>query len=202
MKSRLLGGVALLEGCFLAALGIVFLKSSQLVAGGTTGIALIADGLFDSWSFGPLFFLINLPFYWLGWRMLGLGFLLRTTFCVGLVSVMVELLLAQVTLQVPYALLSAVISGVLIAFGMVLILRAGGSLGGLNILGLCLQQRWGVPAARVILATDLLIMSAALLLYGWQTVLWSAVCVTLLGVILGRHYRPQHRSSAASEQVA
>lgn len=201
MQSRVVNAVALVEGCFLAALGVVFLKSSLLVAGGTTGIALIIDGVFDQLGFGPLFFLVNLPFYWLGWRMLGVGFLLRTTFCVGLVSVMVELLVSLVTLSVPYAGLTAVISAVLIAFGLVLILRAGGSLGGVNILGLCLHKRYGIPAARVILLADLLIMAAALLLYGWETVLWSALCTTLLGLILGRHYRPAAPISG-SQQAA
>jgi len=202
MKSRVVGALALVEGCFLAALGIVFLKSSQLVAGGTTGIALIVDGLSADYGFGALFFLVNLPFYVLGGRVLGLGFLLRTTFCVGLVALLVELLLSQVSLVVPFPLLSALISAVLIAFGMVLILRAGGSLGGLNILGLCLQRRYGIPAARVILVSDLLIMVLALLLYGWETVLWSALCVTLLGLILGRHYRPTTAAPVTSRQTA
>jgi len=71
-----------------------------------------------------------------------------------------------------------------------------------NILALCLQQRYGIPAARVILVSDLLIMGVSLLLFGWPTVLWSAICVTLLGLILGRHYRPGGRSPVAAQQTA
>lgn len=195
MRQRLVGLLALVEGCFLAALGVTFLKSSALVAGGTTGLALLADAALPRLSFGQLFFLINLPFYWLGLRFLGRGFILRTFLCVALMSAMTDGLSAVVRLEVPYPLLSALISGLLLAFGMSLLFKAGGSLGGVNILGLYLQQRHGIATARTIYAIDLLVMASSLLLHGWQVVLYSVVCVTVLGFILGRHFRPPPRSA-------
>ncbi|WP_207063704.1 YitT family protein [Motiliproteus sp. SC1-56] len=193
MKQQVQGLIALVEGCFLAALGVVFLQQSGLVGGGTTGLALLADGLIPTLSFGPLFFLINLPFYWLGLRYLGRALILRTFICVTLMALMTEGL-QLVRLEVPYPLLSAVIAGLLLAFGMSILFKAGGSLGGINILGLFAQQRFGVAASRVILATDLMIMLGSLLLFGWQVVLYSAVCVTVLGFTLGRHFKPAKRA--------
>ena len=49
-------------GCFLVALGIKVLTSSELVIGGTAGMGMILQQL-TPFSFGTLFFFINIPFY-------------------------------------------------------------------------------------------------------------------------------------------
>ncbi len=190
MKVRLMELLALIEGCLLAALGVVFLKSSGLLAGGTTGLALLADHWSESLGFGQLFFLLNLPFYLLGLKFLGRGFLLRTFFSVTLMSLMTDVLVGLLEIRIPDPVLGATIAGVLLAFGMVSLFKAGGSLGGINILGLFLAQRYGIATARTIFIADLLVMALSLLLFGWQIVLYSVICVAVLGFVLSRRVRP------------
>ena len=60
----------LAAGAILAAFGIAVLTHLGLVTGQTAGLAVLvsyATGL----PFGPVFFAVNLPFYWLGWRRIG-----------------------------------------------------------------------------------------------------------------------------------
>ena len=182
--------IFLIEGCLLAALGIWLLKTGGLVSGGTTGLAILMAPTLPSISFGMWFSLINIPFYLLGLGFLGVKFLLRTFFCVALVSVIVDLLDWQLQLQSTTPWMTVVLSGSLIAFGMTLLLRNGASLGGVNILALYLHQRTGLATAQFILAADILIMVLSLVSYPSILVAYSAVTVALVGVLLGYHLRP------------
>jgi len=62
-------------GVFLCGLGMTVLTHVGLITGQTAGIAVIISYL-TGWSFGAVFFVINLPFYVLAYRRLGLEFTL------------------------------------------------------------------------------------------------------------------------------
>ncbi|MBT3436578.1 MAG: YitT family protein [Oceanospirillaceae bacterium] len=182
--------ILMVEGCFLAALGIWILKSGGLLAGGTTGLAILITSVTPSMSFGLWFSLINAPFYLLGLVFLGGKFLLRTFFCVLLVSVTVDVLDWQLYLQPPPPWMTIVLSGCLIAFGMTLLLRNGASLGGINIMALYLHHRTGIATAQAILAADIMIMVLSLVSYPIIAVAYSAMTVILIGLLLGYHLTP------------
>ncbi|GAM54599.1 membrane protein [Vibrio ishigakensis] len=57
---------AIFTGTLLVAVGIYFLKSSSMIVGGTAGLALLLNQFVDL-SFGTLYFLVNVPFYFLAW---------------------------------------------------------------------------------------------------------------------------------------
>ncbi len=130
--------LALLLGTAMVALGITFYSHAQLLTGGTVGVAFLLSYLSD-WSFGPLFFLVNLPFYALAiWRM-GWKFTLRTACAVGLVSLYAELMPNWVQfarLDVVYA---ALFGGFAMGVGLLMLFRHRASLGGVNILALYIQ---------------------------------------------------------------
>ncbi len=77
--------LALLLGTMVVSLGVTLYSESILVTGSTAGAALLiehATGL----SFGVIFFVINLPFYWLAFKRMGKAFTIKTFIAVGLVS--------------------------------------------------------------------------------------------------------------------
>ena len=68
----------LLAGTLFVALGALMFAHAKLLTGGTAGVALLicyATG----WSFGPVFFAVNLPFYLFAWKTMGKSFTLRST---------------------------------------------------------------------------------------------------------------------------
>lgn len=65
----------LLTGTTLAGTGLVILAHLGLTTGQTAGLALLLSYATGE-SFAVLFFLVNLPFYWLGLRRLGVRFLI------------------------------------------------------------------------------------------------------------------------------
>ncbi len=74
----------IVTGAIVSALGFYLLNKVGLLTGGTAGVAFLLHYAFGI-SFGLLFFLVNLPFYYLSFRRLGLAFSFKTFIAIGLV---------------------------------------------------------------------------------------------------------------------
>lgn len=179
---------ALPLGCALVALGVSFFAHAGLLSGGTLGLAF----LFKYWaglSFGWMFFLINLPFYALAiWRM-GWGFTLRTFCAVGMVSLFAELTPRWVTFASLEPLYAALFGGFVMGLGLLMLFRHRASLGGLNILALFLQQRFGVRAGHFQMAVDATIVLAAIFIVPAEQVLLSVLGALSLNMVLALNHR-------------
>ncbi|WP_313076136.1 YitT family protein [Melaminivora sp.] len=187
--SRLEDGVAMAVGVVLISVGIAFLASAGLLTGGMAGLAFVlhyATGV----GLGKLFFLLNLPFYWLALRRLGLAFTLKTFAAVALLSVLTDLqprLLHIDQLQPAYA---AVTGGLIMGMGFLVLFRHRCSLGGVGILALHLQQTRGWRAGKVQMAVDCCIVAAALATVEPGRVLWSILGAIVLNLVLAMNHRP------------
>jgi len=82
--------IAIFTGTLLVALGVTLYKHTLLGTGGINGLALLLNYV-TPLGFGVLFFLLNLPFYWLAWKRLGPSYTIKTFAAVALVSVLVQL---------------------------------------------------------------------------------------------------------------
>lgn len=72
-------------GAAMCAFGVLILTGAGLVTGQTAGAAVLISYL-TGYSFGVVFFVINLPFYALAWVRLGPAFTLKTFLSVALIS--------------------------------------------------------------------------------------------------------------------
>ena len=187
--SRLEDAFGLLSGTFVASLGIYLLNTAHAVTGGTAGLALLVS-YGTGWSFGVLFLLINLPFFWLALKTKGLKFSVRTLISIALVSAFASLhplMLAAPQLNPVYATL---VGNLLAGVGMLMVFRHHSSLGGLNTLALILQDRIGWRAGYVQLAFDVVIITASLLVVPPANVLLSAAGAVVLNIVLALNHRP------------
>ena len=133
---------ALLTGTLFVALGVALFKQVGMLTGGTVGIAFLLHYA-SGWPFGLLFFCINLPFYWLAYRRMGLAFTLKTVAAVTLMSTLSEALPRLVQFSQINTWFAAIAGGLMIGAGMLILFRHRASLGGLNILVLYLQDSRG-----------------------------------------------------------
>ena len=140
--------LGLLVGTCLMALAVMFLKASGLITGQIAGLSLIASYV-GGWSFGAVFFVLNLPFYLLAIRQMGWRFTLKTFAAVGLLSAWTEVLPDLVRLDPQYPAVSAVLFGVLAGMGLIVLFRHGATLGGVGVVALWLQDTRGIPAGAV-----------------------------------------------------
>ncbi len=180
---------ALLTGCLFVALGVVLFRQAGLFAGGTAGLAFLLHYT-TGWSFGLMFFLVNLPFYWLAWRRLGVAFTVKTFSAVALLSVFSEVVPRWIDIGRLDTGFASVAGGLLIGAGMLMLFRHKASLGGFNVLVLWLQERFGWRAGHIQMGMDCAIVLIALATMGGEQVLWSVVGAVVLNLILAVNHRP------------
>lgn len=179
-------------GILLCTVGLTFLSHLGLVTGQTAGLALIISYV-SGVSFGIMFFVINLPFYWLAYRKLGLEFTLKSLACVTALSVAVEWMPLGFRIETLDPILGAVIFGATTGLGLLAIFRHKGSLGGLGVLALLVQDATGFKAGYVQLLFDLVLFAIAALLFPLSVVAYSLVGAAVLnGVIAFNHNRKRY----------
>ena len=123
---------------------------------------------------GPLNLLFNIPLMLLAFRSIGRRFLVRTLFCMAVQTAAISFLHVSHPL-ITDPLTACLIGGILGGAGVGIILRAGGSTAGFDILGVWLAQR--IPLG-VGLITNLLnscIYIACALLFDLQTAIYSLI---------------------------
>ena len=179
----------LLTGTLFVALALVMFRQAGLVTGGTAGLAFIAHYALGV-PFGAAFFAINLPFYALAWRRMGARFTLKTFAAVALLSLLAEAVPRWVVLQSVHPAFAALGGGLLMGAGLLILFRHRASLGGVNVLVLHLQERYGWRAGTVQMAIDGAIVAGALWITDWQRVAWSVLGAVVLNLVLAVNHRP------------
>ncbi|MDP2264561.1 MAG: YitT family protein [Hydrogenophaga sp.] len=180
---------ALLTGTLFVALGVIMFRHTGLLTGGTAGLAFLLHYA-TGWSFGLLFFLINLPFYGLAVKRMGWVFTCKTFAAVALLALLVEWLPVWIAFESIASGFSAVAGGLLMGAGMLMLFRHRASLGGFNVLVLYLQERMGWRAGQVQMAFDCAIVLAAFAVVEWQQILWSVLGAVVLNMTLAINHRP------------
>ena len=182
-------GHALIAGALFVALGLTMFAHAGLLTGGVAGVAfLISYG--TGASLGGLFFLLNLPFYWLAWHRLGREFTLTSFGAVALVSLCTTLAPKVVSFDRLDPWVAAVLGGFLIGFGLLALLRHRASVGGVNILAQTLQERRGWSAGKVQMAVDCCVVLAALWVVEPLRVLQSVLGALAVSAILVLNHKP------------
>ena len=128
---------AFVLGTALCALGLQFLTHLGLITGQTAGLAVLLSYV-TGWSLGVVFFAVNLPFWVLAWFRMGPRFTIKSAIAVTLLSVMTELLPAQLVIASLSESVGATLAGAVIGLGLIILFRHGASLGGIGVLALLL----------------------------------------------------------------
>jgi uncharacterized membrane-anchored protein YitT (DUF2179 family) len=180
---------AIFTGTLFVSLALVLIAQAGLLTGGTAGVAFLlhyATGV----SFGKLFFLLNLPFYWFSWKNMGREFTIKTFVAIGLLSLLTEwtpLLFDIASLHPAYA---AVLGGLLLGSGCLFLARHKASLGGATIVTLYTQQQHGWRAGKMQMAIDCSVVLLALLVVPPARVGWSVLAAVLMSLFLWINHKP------------
>lgn len=181
--------LGLLSGTFTASLGLHLLQASGAVTGGTAGVALLL-GYATPLPFWALFAIVNLPFAVIALWKKGLNFTVRTALSIGLVSgfSVIHNLAFPITQIDP--IYGTFAGNLLAGIWLLILFRHRASLGGITIIALIVQERWGFRAGWVQMIFDVAIIVAALWVVPWPLVLLSAAGAVLLSLVLAFNHRP------------
>ncbi|MBS8226652.1 YitT family protein [Vannielia litorea] len=171
-----------------AALGVHLLRAAGLISSGTAGTALIIAYL-SGWSFALVFFTINIPFYAFAWAARGPAFCLKSLATVTLMSLMTAALDPLLLIEHIHPAASAVLFGVAAGVGLLGLFRHTASLGGVSIIALILQDRYGFRAGWTQLIHDAVLFTVAAFVLPLSAVGWSLLGAVILNLVVAFNHR-------------
>ncbi|AHG43958.1 hypothetical protein RLEG12_12315 [Rhizobium leguminosarum bv. trifolii CB782] len=176
------------SGSLVAALGLYVLASAGLLTGSTAGVAFLLHYAFGV-NFGLAFFLLNLPFFYLSWKRLGMAFTIKTFIAIGLTSVLSDVQSRFFSISSIHPAWAALLGGLLLGFGLLALYRHRASLGGVGILGIYLQERFGIRAGLVQLVIDMCVLAAAFFVTTPPVVFYSVLGAVVLNLFVAINHR-------------
>jgi uncharacterized membrane-anchored protein YitT (DUF2179 family) len=179
-------------GVLFCSVGVVLLAHLGFLTGQTAGLALLLSYALDL-PFGWVFLAVNAPFYGFALVRRGWRFAAKSMACVAGLSVAAEAIPALMPLGPVHPAFGVVLFGALTGIGLLAVFRHGGSLGGLGMVALWVQDTTGFRAGWVQLIFDAVLFSVALLMFPWTVVAWSVAGAAVLnGVIAVNHRRDRY----------
>lgn len=179
---------AFVLGTTMCALGVAFLTHLGLITGQTAGLGVLLSYV-TGWSFGAVFFITNLPFWALALTRMGPRFTVKSVIAVGLVSVIADILPRTFVISSLAPPVGAALAGACIGLGLIVLFRHGASLGGVGVLALYLQDRFGFRAGWTQLIFDAFLFTAAVFALDPWLVLWSLVGAVIVNLIIAVNHR-------------
>lgn len=174
MKKIIKRGTLILLGSILVAVGLeIFLVPNNVIDGGIVGISIMLSHL-TGLSLGAFLFVLNMPFFFLGYKQIGKTFAFSTLFGVIIMSIGTTLL-HPVPPLTDNPLLAAVFGGIILGIGIGLVIRYGGSLDGTEILAILFNKKIPLSVGQTVMFFNIFILGSAGFVFGWDHSMYSLI---------------------------
>ncbi|MCF0141227.1 MAG: YitT family protein, partial [Mogibacterium sp.] len=198
-KKKLLTQIAfIIAGNIIFAVGVnQIITPMNLYNGGFTGISQIIRMLLVNVIgipqipgvdyLGIIYFIINAPLLVYGYKVLGKNFFISSIFSIAFASLAMALVpVAKEPLFDNY-LAACLVGGVVAGFGAGLVMRAGSSGGGQDIIGMCLSKTHpNFSVGKISIAINLCIYAICLFMFNIEVVIYSFIYATVIGIAIDR----------------
>ena len=159
-------------GAVIAAFALEeFLVPFTVLDGGVVGISMIISQLTGT-PLGILTIVLNVPFVVLGFKRLGMRFLVRAIYAMVIFSVFLSVF-KDMNAVTDKEILVVAFGGVLLGIGVGLILRYGGCLDGTEIVAMFLSKNTEFSVGQIVLFFNIIIYGVAGFLFGPDRALYS-----------------------------
>lgn len=178
----------IIVGLTIYAFGVaLFVLPLDMIAAGTTGIALLVNRL---WGIPISIFVaaFNILMFGLGWLELGKAFALTTLIATFYYPFMLDVAMAVVGDMVITTdpMLSAIFAGLMIGFSLGIVIRAGASTGGMDIPPLVLKKRLSIPVSVSMYAFDAVILIGQMPFGDKERILYALIMVMIYTIVLDK----------------
>jgi uncharacterized membrane-anchored protein YitT (DUF2179 family) len=184
IKNYVFQGLQLLIGAMIAAIGLeIFLIPNQVIDGGVVGLSIMGNFMFPDIPFGVFLVVLNIPFLYIGYKHIGKNFAVATVVAVIMLSFCSEYAdtFPEITND-PF--LAAIFGGIVDGIGVGIIMRAGGSLDGTEIVAIIADKHSPFSVGEVVMFINLFILSGAGLLFGWDKAMYSLVAYFVIAKMI------------------
>lgn len=162
MKETLHRYVMISLGCIVCAVGIcAFFMPFHLLGGGISGFCILLNYL-TGWPVGITNIIINIPLFYLAYRMMSRDYVICGIFGIVFFSVALDALdFMRDMFLVRDMLLSCIAGGVIEGIGSAMMYRVNGNTGGTDIIGAIVQKHYSIS-----IGTNAFLFNIVLLLIG------------------------------------
>lgn len=154
-------------GSVIIALGYVFfIVPHKIVPGGVFGLSILINQL-TGYPIGVIAICINIPLLLLGMRIIGKEFGLKTLLALLLGSGFIDglMYLFPTPIVTSDILVSALFGGGSIGFGIALVVKAGATTGGTDVIARILSKKFDFPIGKTLVAVDGVIVLLAIFVF-------------------------------------
>ncbi|MFR7591083.1 MAG: YitT family protein [Longibaculum sp.] len=180
--------IGVLIGNTLYALSVLlFIVPNGLITGGSTGLAIAANHVFQI----PITLFVsifNMGMFMIGWFILGKTFALTTlisTFYFPFILSVFENTIGY-TQMTSDPLLAALLGGVLIGSAIGIVIKCNASTGGMDIPPLVINKKMGIPVSVSMYAFDFMILLMQVFYTNREMVLYGIVLVATYTIVLDK----------------
>jgi len=179
---------AVLAGNIIVAFAIAaFILPKNLIAGGTTGLAIILNHFFGL-NISLVVLVFNGFMFFVGAALLGRKFALTTILSTLVFPTFLSFFRTLPALQdiTDDILLSAIYAGILCGLGVGLVFKVGASTGGMDIPPLLLNKHFRIPVAVGMYAFDVIFLLAQASFSSMEQILYGLIMVFLTSIMINK----------------
>lgn len=159
-------------GAVIMAYGLeAILIPNNMIDGGITGISMILSHV-TSINLSIFLVLLNLPFFFLGYKQIGKNFAISMLYGIIALSVATSFM-HHIEMMVHDPLLAVVFGGLALGIGVGLAIRNGGVLDGSETLALLIEKKVPFSLGEIIMFVNVIIFSIAAFVFGLENALFS-----------------------------
>jgi uncharacterized membrane-anchored protein YitT (DUF2179 family) len=173
-KSVLFRVLGLVLGSMIYSAGLnLFLVPNNVIDGGVVGVGLIMAAL-TSIPFSVWVVVLNIPFFYLGYKRLGKSLAFSATFAVIVLSLFSSVFetMEPITND-PF--LGTIFGGVIIGIGVGLVIRSGGSTDGTEIVAIWLDEKTSFSVGEIVLFFNIFILGSAAFVFSPNSAMYSLI---------------------------
>lgn len=153
----------------------------NFVPGALYGLSVVVQKISPEYSLSRWYFLLNIPLFILAWKGVSRRFFFLNLWTMGLVTVMTSYV--QLDLGIQNEMYAAIASGAIMGAGCGIILRTYGGGGGLDVLAVILNQRYGIRFGGFYFVVNALVMGFALSRYTPDKIIASLLMLFISSVV-------------------
>ncbi len=197
-KELMIQMVYAIGGSLLFAVGVnLIIVPLGLYNGGFMGIAqLMRTAVVDFMHIpvpagldlaGIIYFFLNIPLFYMGLRIMGKEFAVKTLITVAVQSLWLVLIPIPSAPIIEDYLTACIIGGLVAGFGVGLVLRGRSSGGGQDIIGVCCSKKYpNVSVGKINIIMNVFVYVICLFLFNIEIVAYSFIYTTVLSMAIDR----------------
>ena len=177
VKELLLDILICSAGAFIYAIGVnCFVSSNEISSGGATGLAILANYLWD-FPIGTAMFVINIPLFIISFIVFGKSFIIKTLFSTFMTSLFIDTGALFMPAYEGDKILAALFGGVFMGIGLGVIFTRGSTSGGTDIMGRLLKKALPhLSMGRLVMICDLFVVLLAGVVYkNIESILYATI---------------------------